>query len=268
MDYLAINKQNWNDRTDVHYHSKTYDLASFVAGRNPLKSIELALLGDIKGKKVLHLQCHFGQDTIALSRLGAQVTGVDFSEKAIKRAKELAKLTQSDTRFILSDVYSLPDVLNETFDIVFTSYGTIGWLPDIQRWAAVVNNFMRTGAIFVFAEFHPVVWMLSDDFQRIEYRYFTDAAIIEESATTYTDGKLPQPSQSVSWNHGLAEVLQALLDQGLTIKKVEEFDYSPYDCFENTIEFEPGKFQIKGLEGKIPMIYALQAIKYDLNTDL
>lgn len=268
MDYLAINKQNWNDRTDVHYHSKTYDVASFIAGRNPLKSIELTLLGDIKGKKILHLQCHFGQDTIALSRLGAEVTGVDFSEKAIEKARELADLTQSDTRFILSDIYSLPDVLNESFDIVFTSYGTIGWLPDIQRWAAVVGNFMRPGATFVFAEFHPVVWMLSSDFKRIEYRYFTDAAIVEESATTYTDGALPQSSQSVGWNHGMAEVLQALIDQGLTIKKVEEFDYSPYDCFDNTIEIGTGKFQIKGLEGKIPMVYALKAIKHDLNANL
>lgn len=268
MDYLSINKQNWNDRTEVHYQSKTYDVASFIAGRNPLKSIELALLGDIKGKKVLHLQCHFGQDTIALSRLGAQVTGVDFSEKAIEKARGLAELTQSDTRFILSDIYSLPDVLNESFDVVFTSYGTIGWLPDIQGWAAVVSHFMRPGAAFVFAEFHPVVWMFSDDFKRIEYRYFKDAAIIEESDTTYTDGKLPQSSPSVGWNHGMAEVLQALIDQGLTIKKVEEFDYSPYDCFDNTIEFEQGKFQIKGLEGKIPMIYALQATKNDLNTDL
>ena len=268
MDYLSINKQNWNDRTEVHYQSKTYDVASFIAGRNPLKSIELALLGDIKGKKVLHLQCHFGQDSIALSRLGAQVTGVDFSEKAIEKARELADLTESDTRFILSDIYSLPDVLDESFDLVFTSYGTIGWLPDIQGWAAVVSNFMRPEAAFVFAEFHPVVWMFSDDFKRIEYRYFKDAAIIEESDTTYTDGKLPQSSPSVAWNHGMAEVLQALLDQGLTLKKVEEFDYSPYDCFDNTIEFEPGKFQIKGLEGKIPMIYALQATKNDLNADL
>ena len=261
MDYLKINRANWNERTDVHFQSQTYDVENFIQGGHALNSIELDLLGDISGKKVLHLQCHFGKDTISLSRLGAQATGIDFSDKAIERARELARLTQSNTRFVLSDVYNLPTVLDESFDVVFTSYGTIGWLPDIKRWAAVVSHFLRPGGVFVFAEFHPVVWMMSDDFSNIQYRYFNDEAIIEESNTSYTDGQLSTSMRSVGWNHGMAEVIQALLDQGLQLEKLEEFDYSPYDCFDKVVEYQPGKYQIKGLEGKIPMVYALKATK-------
>lgn len=261
MDYLNINKACWNERTDVHFESQTYDVENFIQGGNALNSIELELLGDIKGKKVLHLQCHFGKDTISLSRLGAKVTGMDFSDKAIARARELAKLTQSNTRFVLSDVYNLPSVLDEKFDIVFTSYGTIGWLPDVKQWAEVVSHFLQAGGIFIFAEFHPVVWMMSDDFSKIQYRYFTDEAIVEESDTTYTDGQLSKSMKSVGWNHGLAEVVQALLDVGLRLDSLEEFDYSPYDCFDKVVEVESGKYQIKGLEGKIPMVYALKATK-------
>lgn len=261
MDYLAINKKNWNDRTDVHYQSDFYDIPSFIAGRNSLKTIELDLLGDIKGKKLLHLQCHFGQDTISLSRLGAEATGIDFSEKAIQRAEELAQLTQSTTRFILSDVYGLKSVLNESFDFVFTSYGTIGWLPDIKQWAEVVSHFLRPGGTFVFAEFHPVIWMLSSDFKKIEYRYFNDEPIVEESEVTYTDGAMPGKSKTVGWNHGLAEVIQALIDQGLTLSVFQEFDYSPFNCFDNMVEVAPDKFQVQGIEGKVPMIYALKAMK-------
>ncbi|MBX2877945.1 MAG: class I SAM-dependent methyltransferase [Saprospiraceae bacterium] len=259
MDYLSLNKSCWNERTDVHFQSKTYDVENFIQGGNALNSIELELLGDIKGKKVLHLQCHFGKDTISLSRLGAEATGIDFSENAIARAQELAQQTQSNTRFILSDVYGLPAVLEEKFDIVFTSYGTIGWLPDVKQWAEVVSHFLKPGGEFIFAEFHPVVWMMSDDFSKIQYRYFTDEAIVEESDTTYTDGQLSKSMKSVGWNHGLAEVVQALLDTGLRLDSLEEFDYSPYDCFDKVVEVETGKYQIQGLEGKIPMVYALKA---------
>ena len=193
--------------------------------------------------------------------MGAKVTGVDFSEKAIERARELAKLTNVDTQFILSDVYSLKDVLKESFDIVFTSYGTIGWLPDINRWASIVSYFLRPGGHFVFAEFHPFIWTLSEDFQDVKYRYFNSEPIVDESDVTYTDGLLPSKSKSVGWNHALSEVIQALIAKGLDIKIFQEFDYSPYDCFDNIIEMEKGKFQIKGIEGKIPMVYALKAVK-------
>ena len=261
MDYLNINKACWNERTDVHFESQTYDVKNFIKGGNALNSIELSLLGDITGKKILHLQCHFGKDTISLSRMGAQATGIDFSEKAIERAQELADLTQSDTRFILSDVYGLPAVLEEEYDIVFTSYGTIGWLPDIDRWASVVSHFLRPGGTFVFAEFHPVVWMMSDDFSRIQYRYFQDEAIVEESDTTYTDGQMSKSMRSVGWNHGLAEVVQALLKQGLRLDSLEEFDYSPYNAFPNVIERAKGEYVWESVKQKVPYVFSLKMRK-------
>jgi len=129
-NYIEVNRNSWNNRTESHLKSEFYDLEGFLNGKNSLNEIELNLLGDIKGKTILHLQCHFGQDTISLSRLGAEVTGIDLSDKAIESAKQIAKNTTSNVKFICCDIYDLPNHLKEKFDVVFTSYGTIGWLPD------------------------------------------------------------------------------------------------------------------------------------------
>jgi len=260
-NYLEINKKSWNRKVDIHYNSDFYDNEAFIGGQSSLNDIELTLLGDIKGKSILHLQCHFGQDTISLGRLGAQVTGVDLSDKAIEKANELAKLTESTAKFICSDIYDLPNHLDETFDIVFTSYGTIGWLPDINKWAYVVARFIKPGGSFVFAEFHPVVWMFDDDFTRIKYRYFNSEAIIETEDGTYAEKEADIRQDSVTWNHGIGEVINSLSAKGLEIKALDEYDYSPYDCFNKTEKIAPKKFRIKHLEDKIPMVYSIVAIK-------
>ena len=259
--YLEINKQSWNKRTEVHFGSEFYDNKTFIEGRNSLNDIEMPLLSDISGKSVLHLQCHFGQDTISLSRMGAQATGIDLSDNAIQKAKELAKTCGTDTRFVESDVYDLPNRLNEKFDLVYTTYGTIGWLPDMDRWAAVANHFLKPGGRLVFADFHPVVWMFDDDFKEVKYRYFNDTAIEEKEEGTYTNPEAKLNEDYVSWNHGIGEVVSALQRQGLFIKDLNEYDYSPYDCFKGTIEFEPGKFRIEKMGNKIPMVYRLSAVK-------
>jgi len=178
-DYLKLNKASWNTRTEVHFDSEFYDNESFLKGKSSLNDIELDLLGDVAGKSVLHLQCHFGQDTISLARMGAKATGVDLSDLSIKRANELNEKAGTDARFICTDLYSLPIHLDETFDIVFTSYGTIGWLPDMDKWAAIVSKYLKPGGLFVIAEFHPVVWMFDDDFKFIKYNYFNDGVIEE-----------------------------------------------------------------------------------------
>ena len=126
-DYLSANKASWNTRTEVHFDSEFYDNDGFVKGNTSLNTIELDLLGDVTGKSILHLQCHFGQDTLSLNRMGAQVTGVDLSDKAIEKANELKEKTGTEAEFICCDVYSLPDHLEKRFDYVYTSYGTIGW---------------------------------------------------------------------------------------------------------------------------------------------
>jgi ubiquinone/menaquinone biosynthesis C-methylase UbiE len=259
--YLDINKELWNNKVPHHLASDFYDMPAFLGGQTSLKHIELALLGDITGKRVLHLQCHFGQDSISLARMGAQVTAVDFSEKAIEVANDLNQQTGQDVRFICADIYSLPDVLDEQFDIVFTSYGTIGWLPDMDKWAQVVTHFMKPGGTFIFVEFHPVVWMLDDAMQAITYRYFKDEPIIEVTEGTYADPNAQLKDESISWNHGLAEVVSALLKQGLSMEQFEEYDYSPYACFQTVTQEGPEIYRPAHLGNKIPMTYALVMTK-------
>lgn len=262
-NYIEINRQSWNNRTDAHLKSEFYDLPNFVKGNTSLNSIELDLLGDLAGKSILHLQCHFGQDTISLSRLGAETTGVDFSDKAIESARKLAKDTKCDVTFICCDIYDLPNHLDKQFEIVYTSYGTIGWLPDLEKWAEIVSKFLKPNGQFVFVEFHPVVWMFDDNFDKVAYRYFNSGAIVELESGTYADRTAKISQEYVMWNHGLTEVLTSLINNGLEITSFSEYDYSPYNCFNKTIEFEPNKFRIEHLGNKIPMVYSIVAKKKD-----
>lgn len=260
-NYLAVNRQSWNNKTETHLKSDFYDMEGFLKGNTSLNSIELDLLGDLNGKSILHLQCHFGQDSISLSRLGAMVTGVDLSDKAIDSARQIAQQTNADAKFVCCDIYDLPNHLDETFDIVYTSYGTIGWLPDLDKWAKVISKFLKPGGKFIFVEFHPVVWMFDDNFDKIGYRYFNSGPIIESEEGTYADKEANISQDYICWNHGLGEVLNSLINNGLELKTFNEFDYSPYDCFNKTIEFEPKKYRITHLDDKIPMVYALVAEK-------
>lgn len=262
-NYLDKNRQSWNQRAELHIDSEFYDVKGFLEGKSSLNSIELELLGDIKGKSVLHLQCHFGQDTISLNRIGAEVTGVDLSDKAIELANELAEKDQSSAHFICCDIYDLPNHLNKKFDIVFTSYGTIGWLPDLDRWAKVVSHFLNPNGKFVFVEFHPFIWMFDDELEQIIYSYFKDQPIVEIKDSSYTDGKFNQKIEDVSWNHSLSEVMHALIQNGLKINSLDEFDYSPYAIFAGSHEDEPGKFRVKKFGNKLPLVYALTAIQSD-----
>ncbi|QYJ67803.1 class I SAM-dependent methyltransferase [Flavobacterium litorale] len=260
-NYLLVNKAAWNSKTAVHINSDFYDMPSFLKGKSSLNSIELELLGDVKGKKILHLQCHFGQDTLSLARMGAIVTGVDLSDKAIEKAQELSETLNIAGRFICCDVYSLPEHLDEEFDIVFTSYGTIGWLPDMEKWASIVSRYLKPKGQFIFADFHPVVWMFDDAFTDIAYSYFNKQTIFETIAGSYTDNDADISTDIISWNHSIADVLSNLLKKGLQLKEFKEYDYSPYDCLEGMEEFETGKFRIKKMGNKIPMVYALRAEK-------
>ncbi|MEK7226791.1 MAG: class I SAM-dependent methyltransferase, partial [Bacteroidota bacterium] len=149
----------------------------------------------------------------------------------------------------------------EQFDIVFTSYGTIGWLPDLQSWAKMIAERLKPGGIFYLAEFHPVVWMFDDDFTHIKYSYENREVIVTENQGTYTDRNADIKGKEYSWNHSIGEVMNALIGAGLKIEMFNEHMYSPYPCFRNTVEFETGKWHIKGLEGKIPMVYSIRAAK-------
>jgi len=261
FDYIKTNKQTWNNKTAIHIESEFYNNKSFLEGKSTLNSIELLLLGDVKDKKILHLQCHFGQDTMTFSRLGAKATGIDFSDKAIEKARTFSEKLNLDTTFICCDIYDIPNHLDEKFDIVFTSYGTIGWLPDIDKWAAVVSHFLKQKGRFIMADFHPVIWMFDNDFKKVFYSYFNIESIIEFESGTYADKNSKIETKTITWNHPTSEVLNSLIQSGLEINSFNEYDYSPYNCFNQTEEFEKGKFRIKHLGNKIPMVFSIEATK-------
>jgi 2-polyprenyl-3-methyl-5-hydroxy-6-metoxy-1,4-benzoquinol methylase len=261
MYYIAKNKEAWNAKTPHHLNSAMYNMPAFLAGENSLNDIELELLGDVNGKSLLHLQCHFGQDTLSLARMGAKVTGIDLSEVAIAEANKINGQLGLDGEFISCNIYDLPQHLDRKFDIVFTSYGTIGWLHDLDKWAKVIAHFLKPGSLFIMAEFHPLMWMFDNEFTWIEYRYFRSEPIIEITKGTYADKDAPIETETVSWNHGIAEILTALIDNGLQLKTFREYDYSPYDCFSASEKVGEKMYRVKHLGDKIPMVYALQAVQ-------
>lgn len=260
-DYIEVNKKSWNKRTDAHVSSDFYDVEGFLKGKSSLNEIELNLLGDVRGKSILHLQCHFGQDTLSLGRMGADVAGVDLSDNAIQNANELAVQTGIDATFICCDIYDLPSHLDKQFDIVFTSYGTIGWLPDMDKWAGIVARYLKPSGKFIFAEFHPVVWMFDYDFKTVGFNYFNDGPIIETESGTYADKDAPIAEQTICWNHSISEVVNNLISHGLQLNLINEYDYSPYNVFRGSVEVAPKKYRVGHLGNKIPMVYAIVATK-------
>ena len=260
-NYFKENKNLWNQRTAVHKDSAFYDLAGFKAGVNALSPIELNEIGDVKERSLLHLQCHFGMDTLSLSRMGAKCVGVDLSDEAIKLAEEINDELKLDAKFICCNVYDTSKYVKEQFDIVFTSYGVISWLPDLVPWANMIAEKLKPGGFFYMAEFHPVVWMFDEEFTHIKYYYNNREVIVTENEGTYTDRNADIKGKEYSWNHSISEVLNALIDAGLEIECFNEHMYSPFPCFRNVVETENGKWHVKGMEGKIPMVYSLRARK-------
>jgi len=264
MDQKAAfeaNRALWNARVPHHLTSRMYDMEGFLAGKNSLTDLELQLLGDVKGKRILHLQCHFGQDTLSLARMGAEVTGLDISDAALDEASRLSKQLGLKAEWVLSNVIDHVPALDGRFDIVLTSYGTIGWLPNLKPWAANIKRYLKPEGRFVFVEFHPVLWMFDNDFTHVQYSYFNREAIIEEEQGTYADRDAPIRTKSFSWNHDLGEVMSAVLEEGLMLERFSELDGSPHDCFAKTVHGEDGLYRIKGMEGMIPMVYGLRMRK-------
>jgi len=196
-----------------------------------------------------------------LARLGANATAVYLSGVAIAKANELRDITKANCEFIECNVYDLPQHLNKTFDLIFTSYGTIGWLPDLNKWADIFEQYLKPNGRFVFVAFHPVVWMFDDEFEKAGYNYFNSGPIIETQEGTYSNRTALVKHESVGWNHPTSEVLSAPIKSNCELKKFEEDNHSPYNCFKHRAEFEPKKFRIKHLKNNIPIVFALEALK-------
>ena len=256
-DYHLVNKKTWNEKVSFHIDSDFYDMSAFLNGKNSLPFTDIEALGDISNKKVIHLQCHFGQDTLSMARMGANVTGVDFSEKAIEKAKEINNALNLSAKFVCCNVYDTLDYVDEKFDIVYTSYGTIGWLPDVNKWANIIAKLLKPNGKLVFFEFHPVVWMYDNFFNNVAYSYFKSDAIVEVDEGTYADKDATIKTTSVTWNHSLSEVFSALLKNNIEIIDFEEYNFSHYNCFNETEEFEPNKYRIKKFKNNIPMMYKI-----------
>lgn len=261
QSYFDANRLSWNKRTGVHKDSAFYDLEGFKKGSSSLTTIELIELGDVKGKSLLHLQCHFGMDTISWEREGAIVTGVDLSDEAIRLANEIKNDINSSAEFICCNVYDLKKQLDKKFDIVFTSYGTIGWLPNLDTWADIVSHYLKPGGIFYIADFHPSLWMMDDNFEKIKYSYFNTEVITEEISGTYSNRDAPIKSVEHGWNHPFSEIFNALIKYGLQVEQFNEFPFSPYNCFNNLEKGTDGMWRIKGMNEKMPMMYSIKAVK-------
>jgi SAM-dependent methyltransferase len=263
IDYLKLNQEQWDQRTKAHLTSDFYDVPGWLAGAESLKAPELAILpDDLTGLRILHLQCHFGQDTLSFARRGAVATGVDLSPAAITAANDLATKAGLDARFINCDIYSLPEHLDEEFDIVFTSYGTITWLPDLAQWASLVNRYLKPGGQFVFAEFHNMAYLWNEGRTAIKYPYFNPNPIVEPITSSYTDGSDDVQGTEVNWDHTVSSVITALLSAGLTLRGFQEFDYSPYNCFDDMVPAgELGRWHLKQIAGLIPLVYTLDCVK-------
>lgn len=259
-DMFKANQEIWNQRTRIHKSSSFYDVAGFLTGKEVLTEIELRELTNVRAKNLLHLQCHFGIDTLAWARHGANVTGIDFSQESIMEAKDLAKKAKLKTEFYCGNIYDTTALIGDRkFDIIYTSYGVIGWLPDLDKWAGIIRRHLSVGGVFYLAEFHPVVWMFNDEFSKIVHPYHNSHVIVTENAETYTNGELIS-GKEYGWNHSLSEVINSLLKNNLRITQLNEYPYSPYASFKNMASAGPGRWNIKGLEGKIPLVYTLMAV--------
>jgi len=267
--YRETNRANWDSRVDSHYGSDGYGAARFIADPTHLSGVvgfDREKVPDVSGKRIVHLQCHIGTDTISWARLGANVTGVDFSEKSIEAARRLSTESGTRARFVLSELYDSPEVIGETFDIVYTGVGAICWLPDIKGWAKVVSSFLEPGGRFYMREGHPIMWAL--DYERdgdelvIKYPYFEQSEPLSFSEeTTYAgDGVLSNPMIYV-WNHGLAEVLQALIDAGLRIDQVEEYDALEWEAGPVNQLGDDGMFRLAEGRERLPVMWSVLATK-------
>ncbi|KAF0109763.1 MAG: methyltransferase type 11 [Chloroflexi bacterium] len=263
--YKQVNKQMWNEYVAIHSRSTFYGLKEFKEGVNKLNPLELGEVGDVKGKSLLHLQCHFGMDTLSWARLGANVTGMDFSEEGIALACSLAEELKIPSRFICCDLYDLPNHLNETFDIVFTSYGVLTWLPDIARWAQIAASCVKPGGFFYIAEMHPFAAVFDYQAMELRYRYpyFDKEALSFEVEGSYADHNAEVTVKNdFEWNHTLGEIITSLINAGLQIEFLHEFPFTVFEQLPFLEHDGKGIWNFPG-EGKppIPLMFSLRAIK-------
>ena len=273
-EYLALNRANWDDRAPAHAASPGYGIERYVddpAFIGEVVSFDRPRLGDLTGQRGVHLQCHIGTDTVSLARLGARMTGVDFSPAALREARALVDRTGDEVDFVQSDVYDAVDALGgEQFDLVFTGVGALCWLPSVSRWAAVVSALLRPGGRLFIREGHPVLWALEDSrpdgLLVVEYPYFErEEPVVLDLGGTYVETDVSfTHTVTHEWNHGIGEIVTALLSEGLQLTALEEHDSVPWVALPGQMEpapDQPGEWRIADRPWRVPHSYTLQAVK-------
>jgi SAM-dependent methyltransferase len=263
--WREMNRTMWDVKVPLHLTSAGYDVAGFKAGRNQLRAHEIADLGDVSDKDLIHLQCHFGLDTLSWARLGARVTGLDFSAPAVLAATDLAQQIGVEATFVTSDVYNaVTAVAGRTFDIVYTGVGALCWLPDMDRWARVVHDLLRPGGELYLFEFHPVKWMIEGSAPgSIEIRdsYFTPPEGCGEfGGVTYIDGSIPAAATpTVQWSHPLGEIVTALAQADLRIDSLRELDRDVLRQWDHMVRTPDGMYRMPPGTPSVPLMYVLRA---------
>jgi 2-polyprenyl-3-methyl-5-hydroxy-6-metoxy-1,4-benzoquinol methylase len=262
--YQEVNRASWDERVPIHVGGEFYDVAGFKAGEEHLRPFELEEMGDVSGKELLHLQCHFGKDTLSWARRGARVTGLDFSAPAIEAARGLAAEIGVEAEFVRSDVYEARQALGgRTFDVVYTGLGALNWLPDIARWAEVAAGLVRPGGFLYLAEFHPFADVFGDDDLTVEHDYFhSEEPTVWDEAGTYADLEAETENNvTYEWNHTLSDVVTALIDAGLVLQFLHEHDYTLFPRWPILEKTGFDTYRLPDGTPRIPLMYSLKAAK-------
>lgn len=269
-DYRDVNRANWDERVPAHTASPDYAVARFTDDPSFLSEVvrfDAPRLGDIDGLDGVHLQCHIGTDTVSLARLGARMTGLDFSRPALEQGRRLAAAVGLEVEFVESDLYGAPEALGrERFDFVYTGIGALCWLPDIRRWADVVASVLRPGGRLFMREGHPMLWSLADPrpdgLLVVEYPYFEQKmpTVWDEGGTYVETDQVFTHNVTHEWNHGLGEIVTALWDAGLQVSALEEHDSVPWDAMPGQMTpIGGGEFRLSERPERLPHSYTLQA---------
>ena len=271
-DYRKINRANWDERAPAHATSPDYNVQGFIddpAFISAVVRFDRPLIGDVSGLRGVHLQCHIGTDTVSLHRLGARMTGLDFSSVAIEQARALVARSGDDVSFVESDVYDAASALGgERYDLVFTGIGALGWLPSISRWAATVADLLRPGGRLFIREGHPMLWSLADartdSLLVVDFPYFErDEPIVWVGAGTYVETDAVFTANTThEWNHGLGEIVTALVAQGLQITGLVEHDSVPWEALPGLMSKDDGgEWRLTDRPWRLAASYTLQAVK-------
>jgi SAM-dependent methyltransferase len=267
---LRANLANWNERVPIHLKSSEYNIKEFVQNSSHIGKVvdfDRTEVGDVSGKTLLHLQCHIGTDTLSWARLGADVTGVDFSELAIEAARQLSKDSGTPGRFIVSELYESPSVISEQFDIVYTGVGAICWLPDIGTWAKIVEGFMKPGGLFYIRDGHSMMWGLAwetpESSFKVIYPYFeAGGSIKEDEESSYAGEGTLENKTTYGYNHGLGETIDALLKAGLIIEFVHEHTFCEWQGIKQLVKGQDGRWRLPpDKKYLVPLMFSIRARK-------